>query len=406
MKSVEEYVRHVLGAVTPLGAIELRLLDAHGCLLAETVTSTGQLPAFDLAAVDGYAVRTADLDAATAAVPVSLPVVGDVSPGRPPTLRIQPGLSARIAAGAPVPNGADAVVPAHWTDGGIAQVRVSRPVQPGQGIRRAGTDVAPGETVLSPGAALGSAQVALLAALGRRTAVVHPQPRVVVVSTGTELVEPGEPVSIGRVPDASGPALTAAVREAGGTAFRVPPLPDDPRRLADALEDNLIQADLVVTTGGLRPGGQGSLRTVLGRLGTIAVEEVAMSPATVLGFGTIGPDATPLFALPGSPAAAIVAFEVFVRPALRRMVGATSLGRPQVTAVLTVPLFELPLGVRHFVPVRVSAERGGWQAEPTRPSAPEALSGMASANGLAVLGEEVVDAPAGTPVPVWLLDRG
>ena len=399
MKPVDAHLQQVLGAVGPLAELELRLLEAHGCVLAEDVVADRPVPAVDSAVVDGYAVRSSDVTGTT-----TLHVAGDVPRGRTPTFVVQPGLCARVVAGAVLPNGADAVVPTPWTDGGLAQVAVSRAATPGAFVRRAGEDVAAGATVLARDSLIGAAQVGLLVAVGRRNVLVRPKPRVVVVSVGSELVEAGRPVGAGEQADAAGYAVCAAVREAGAIPFQAGIVADDPKLLTDVLEDHLIQADVVVVTGGLRAGPYDVVRDVLTRLGAVTFDEIAMDPGAAQGFGTIGPDHTPVFAIPGDPVGALVTFEVFVRPALRRMLGAETLGRPHVSAVST-RAFASPRGSRQFVRVRVERSADRWVATPTGGPHSDLLTGLASANGLALVPEDTTEVAEGTPLLTWLLER-
>jgi molybdopterin molybdotransferase len=306
--------------------------------------------------------------------------------------------------GAMLPAGADAVVPVEHTDGGVARVAVHAAPEPGQHVRRAGEDVRAGDTVLTDGTHLGAVQIGLAAAAGRARLVVRPRPRVVVVSTGSELVEAGEPLGPGRIVDANSPALTAAALEAGAIAYRVGIVPDDPRTLADTLEDQLVRADVLVTSGGVSVGAYDVVKEVLGRLGTMQFDAVAMSPGKPQGFGTIGPDSTPVFALPGNPVSALVSFEAFVRPALRKMLGATPLERPRVRAVATQALSSPP-GKRSFLRVALEVRDGAYVVTPVSGVGSHLLAGMARANALAVVPEEVDAVPKGGAVEVLVLER-
>jgi molybdopterin molybdotransferase len=400
MKTVAEQLASVLSVVQTLHPLELGLMDAHGCVLAEDVVAPAPLPGFDNSAMDGYAVRVADL----ATVPVTLPVVGDVAAGPASPLRVQPGLCVRIMTGAMMPAGADAVVPVEWTDGGVAHVRIDRRPDPGNYIRRAGEDVAAGEVVLTSGTHLGASQIGLAAAVGRSRLVVRPRPRVVVVSTGSELVEPGEPIGPGQIQDSNSPALTAAALEAGAIAYRVGIVPDDPRRLADTLEDQLVRADLLVTSGGVSVGAYDVVKDVLSRLGTVSFDKVAMQPGMPQGFGTIGPDKTPVFGLPGNPVSALVSFEMFVRPAIRTMLGAFPIERPRVQAVADVAL-DSPLGKRSLLRVSLEVRDNAYRVRPVSGAGSHLLAGMARANALAVVPEDVQRIEAGSPVEVLVLER-
>ena len=401
MISVDEHLARVLSVVQPLSPLDLGLLDAQGCFLDEDVHAPAPLPGFDNSAMDGYAVRTADL---SGELPVVLPVVGDVAAGPASPLRVQPGLCVRIMTGAALPEGADAVVPLELTDGGVKHVRIDQTVEPGAYIRRAGEDVAAGDLVLTRGTALGSANIGLAAAIGRNRVLVRPRPRVVVVSTGSELVEPGAPMGSGQIADANSFALTAAAIEAGALAYRVGIVPDEARTLLSTLEDQLVRADVLITSGGVSVGAYDVVKEVLSRIGTVQFDKVAMQPGMPQGFGTIGPDDTPIFALPGNPVSALVSFEVFVRPALRRMIGAEPLQRPRVSAV-TTESFSSPEGKRSFVRVHLSVRKGAHVVTPVSGPGSHLLAGMARANALVVVPEQVVQVAAGEPVTVLLLER-
>lgn len=401
MISVDEHLARVLSVVQPLSPLDLGLLDAQGCFLDEDVHAPAPLPGFDNSAMDGYAVRTADL---SGELPVVLPVVGDVAAGPASPLRVQPGLCVRIMTGAALPEGADAVVPLELTDGGVKHVRIDQTVEPGAYIRRAGEDVAAGDLVLTRGTALGSANIGLAAAIGRNRVLVRPRPRVVVVSTGSELVEPGAPMGPGQIADANSFALTAAAIEAGALAYRVGIVPDEARTLLSTLEDQLVRADVLITSGGVSVGAYDVVKEVLSRIGTVQFDKVAMQPGMPQGFGTIGPDDTPIFALPGNPVSALVSFEVFVRPALRRMIGAEPLQRPRVSAV-TTESFSSPEGKRSFVRVHLSVRKGAHVVTPVSGPGSHLLAGMARANALVIVPEQVVQVAAGEPVTALLLER-
>jgi molybdopterin molybdotransferase len=404
LKPVDAHLSDVLSAVEVLSALDLTLLDAHGCVLAEDITSTHPLPPFDNSAMDGYAVRASDVATASETSPVTLPVVGDVAAGSVTPYTVQPGLCVRIMTGAPLPPGADAVVPLEWTDGGIAQVTIRGAAEVGRHIRRAGEDLTPGTLVLSAGSHLGAAQVGLLAAVGRERVSVRPRPRVVVLSTGSELVDPGQPLTTGKIPDSNSTLLTAAAGEAGGIAFRVGIVPDDPRVLIDTLEDQLIRADLVVTSGGVSVGAYDVVKEALGRIGEVAFERVAMQPGMPQAFGRIGPDKTPFFGLPGNPVSAYVSFEVFVRPAIRRMLGVEPLTRPTVRARLTSSVTSPP-GKRTYARAWVTVEKGEYVVRPVGGSGSHLIASLAGANAFVVVPETTTELEAGAVVTTMLLER-
>ena len=404
MITVAEHLARILEVVQPLEPLQLNLQDAHGCVLTEDVIAPEPLPSFNNSSMDGYAVRAADVAGAGPGSPVVLPVTGDVAAGPASPLRVQPGVCVRIMTGAMMPAGADAVVPLEWTDGGVAQVTITRAPDVGAYVRRVGEDVAAGEVVLESGSHLGAVQVGLAAAVGRARVLVRPQPRVVVVSTGSELSDPGVPLTPGKIYDSNSIALTAAAQEAGAIAYRVGIVPDDPRRLAATLEDQLVRADVLVTSGGVSVGAYDVVKEVLSRLGTVQFDKVAMQPGMPQGFGTIGPDSTPVFGLPGNPVSALVSFEAFVRPALRTMLGATPVERPRVRAITTEALTSPP-GKRSFLRVHLEVRKGAYVVTPVSGPGSHLLAGMSRANALALVPEGVEKVAVGEPVEVLVLER-
>ncbi|MCU1586779.1 MAG: molybdopterin molybdochelatase [Frankiales bacterium] len=400
MRSVDEHLAEVLGVITPLMPLEVGLLDAHGCVLAEDLLAPEALPGFDNSAMDGYAVRTADL----ASLPASLPVEGDIAAGPASSLQVHEGACVRIMTGAMVPRGADAVVPVEWTDGGVQRVTINQRPDVGAFIRRAGEDVQAGELVLPKGTHLGSAQIGLAAAVGRQRLRVRPRPRVVVVSTGSELVEPGTALQPGQIYDCNSMSLTTASIEAGAIAYRVGIIPDDSKRLLGALEDQLVRADVLITSGGVSVGAYDVVKEVLSRLGTVGFHKVAMQPGMPQGFGTIGPDSTPVFGLPGNPVSAMVSFEAFVRPALRRMLGSEKLTRPLVSA-RTMTELRSPAGKRSFLRVWLEVRDGAYVVSPVSGAGSHLMAGLSRANALAVVPEGVEVVPPGSPVQVMMLER-
>ncbi|MDM7855532.1 molybdopterin molybdotransferase MoeA [Cellulomonas alba] len=388
MRSVQDHLAAVLAAVGPVAPLDVVLHDASGCILAADLVAPRDVPALTVAARDGYAVAAHDtVDALR-----SIPVAHDVRPGAGGPLRLVPGQAVRVASGAPLPLGADAVVPLEETDRGAAHVALQRPAVAGQFVRPAASDVRAGEVVVEAGTRLGARQLALAAALGRSRLRVHPHPRVVLLSVGDELVEPGTNAEQGAVFEANGHALEAAVRDADATPVRVAVLPDDRGGLREALEDQLVRADLIVTTGGLSELAHDTVKDVLAPLGSVRLDQVAMTPGQRHGFGVVGAElgdrAVPIFALQGHPVAAQVSFEVFVRPALRAMAGHTELYRPSVAAETTQG-WTSPAALRQFVPAMVlGSPEEGYRATPLGdPNAPT-VNALAHANALAVVGEQ------------------
>jgi molybdopterin molybdotransferase len=404
VRRVSDHLSAVLGAVDALAPIDVGLLDAHGTVAAEDVIAPWALPQYDHATVPGYAVRATDLADASPDSPTTLPVVSDISSADHSPHAIGPGHAAGVASGAPLPRGADAVVPLAETDGGVSQVTVPHPVSVGTGVRRKAEDVDAGDIALRVGTYLGAAQIGLLAAVGKDRVTVRPRPRVVVLAVGSRLVEPGRSVTFGQVTDSTGHLLTAAAREAGASAYRVAAVPDDSRTVRATLEDQLIRADLVITSGGLADP-DGVVRQVVPGLGAVDLVEVAMDPGGVQGFGTIGDEKVPVFCLPGRPVDAFVAFEVFVRPVIRKMVGVSRLHRPTVRATLTRDI-ESTRGPRQFARARVSASgEETFQVEPLGALEAPHLTDLARANALVVVPESTDHLVEGAEVDCLLLER-
>lgn len=410
MKRVADHLSEVLSTVRPLNEINVQLLDAHECVLAEDVVAPWPLPQFDNSSMDGYAVQSADVAGATREEPVELPVVGDIAAGDTSPAAVGPGLSARIMTGARIPSGADTVVRVEDTDGGMARVKISASAHAGQFIRRQGSDIRADEVVLSTGTRIGATQIGLLAAVGRDRVQVRPKPRVVVISTGSELVEPGQPLGAGQITDANSFMLAAAARDAGAVAYRVPPVPDDKELLLGLISEQLVRADLVITSGGVSAGAYDVVKDVLSGRGTMSFEQVAMQPGKPQGFGTIAVDgdvsvSVPIFTLPGNPVSAFVSFEVFVRPAIKKMLGAARLHRPTVKAMLTDRL-RSPEGRRQFARGRLTSGAGGThRVTPLGGQQSHMLGDLSEANALVVVPETVTDVPAGQMVDTLVLDN-
>jgi molybdopterin molybdotransferase len=407
LRTVDEHLAIVLDGIGSLDPIELNLMDAQGLILAENVITDVPLPGFDNSAVDGYAVRAVDTKGAEEDKPITLPVVGDVAAGNRALSGMGAGVSMRIMTGAPIPSGADAVIPLEWTDRGLAQVAIRQSARSGTSIRRAGEDLPAGAPALAAGAALGPQQIALLAAIGRDRVAVRPRPRVLVVSTGSELVDVGHPVGFGEVPDANSYLLAAAARDAGADAYRVGIVPDDHTKLLDVLESQLLRADVLVTTGGVSMGAFDIVKQALSELGTVSFTRVAMQPGKPQGFGHLG-DHVPIFCLPGNPVSALVSFEVFVRPAIRKLLGKRSIQRATVQAA-ALERIESPAGVRQYRRGVLHREAsGGYSVTLVGGPGSHLIAAMASANCLVVIDEEVTEVVSGsrvTVIPLLLSQR-
>ena len=407
MRSVDEHLANVLGAIGSMAPIEITLLDAQGLQLAENVVTDVPLPGFDNSAMDGYAVRAVDTRDASRDDPVDLPVVGDVVAGTKTRSGMGPGLSMRIMTGAPIPAGADAVIPLEQTDGGVARVKITTPARSGDCVRRMGEDLAAGAPALAAGVAIGPQQVALLAAIGRDRVMVRPRPRVVVLSTGNELVEVGQQPGFGEVADSNSYLIAAAARDAGADAYRVGIVPDDHSKLLDVLEGQLLRADILITTGGVSLGAFDVVKQALSEIGTVEFAQVAIQPGRPQGFGHLG-DNIPIFCLPGNPVSALVSFEVFVRPAIRKLLGKRQTQRSTVQAV-AIERVESPDGIRQYRCGVLHREANGtYSVSFTGGNGSHLIAAMASANCLVVIDEDVTEVVAGsrvTVIPLLLSQR-
>ena len=417
MKAVAEHLADCLAVVDQLPPLDVSLIEALDCVLTVDAYSRVSLPPWDNSSMDGYAVVVADLVGASEGSPVELPVVGDVPAGAEQTHPLVAGSAVRIMTGAPVPAGTEAVVPVEWTDAGVARVRVHRQPSVAQNIRRAGEDVIAGDLLVRSGTRLTPRHLGLLAATGHSRVRVHPRPRVVVMSTGSEIVAPGRQLVGSQIFDSNSYALAAAVADAGGIPIRVGAVDDDAGTLLATLEDQLARADVVVTTGGVSAGAFDVVKEVLSRLGTVSFDKVAMQPGMPQGVGTVsrrqlddgavgdGPPGVPIFTLPGNPVSAYVSFEVFVRPALRKMLGEAELHRPAVRARAATG-WASPAGKRQFVRVHLVATDRGPVVTPVGGQKSHLVADLSQANALAVVAEDVTRVGAGDELTCLLLERG
>ena len=407
---VEEHLAEILATITPLTPTELGLNDIDGLVLAEDVSAVSALPSFDNSGMDGYAVRVEDVAAATEEKPVTLPVTAEVAAGDTGAYALQPGTAIKIMTGAMLPHGAEAVVPVEWTDGGSARVSIRAGAAYGNAVRLAGEDAKAGEVLVTAGTRLRPMHVAVIAAAGRGSVLVRPRPRVVVLSTGNELAEPGTPLVPGRIWDSNSFMLAAAAREAGCLAYRQAILPDHPDEVLPAIEDQLGRADLMVTTGGVSMGGEHDVvKAALQQLGTITFRKVAMQPGMPQGFGTIAlpaavtpaaGDRVPIFTLPGNPVSAYVSFQVFARPAIAALQGYDGLGLEKVQAELTGPL-RSPAGRRSFL--RGVLDRAAGKVTPLTGQGSHQIATLGKANALVVVPEWVVQMSEGDTAEVLVL---
>jgi molybdopterin molybdotransferase len=405
LSTVEAYQAAILSAITPLAPTSLELAAAEGCVLAEDVTAAVALPSFDNSSMDGYAVHAADVAGAADDSPATLRVTGEIAAGDIGAHRLAPGTAMRIMTGARLPAGADAVIPVEWTDDDDARVAIYRPAERGNAVRYAGGDAAQGETLLTAGTRMRPMQIAVAASAGRQAVTVRPKPRVVVLSTGDELTEPGTPLVPGRIWDSNSYMIAAAAREAGAVAARRSGVPDDPEGVLPALEEQLAHADLLITTGGVSMGGEHDVvKAALRKLGTVTFRKVAMQPGMPQGFGMLGKGGeggkglVPIFTLPGNPVSAYVSFQMFVRPALAALQGASDLSLPLVRATLTGPV-RSPSGRRSYL-------RGvldGTKVTPLSGQGSHQIAYLGRANALIIVPEWETKLPADDTVDVLIL---
>ena len=398
--SVDDYREGILAGLEPLDPITLPLADSHGCVLAEDVVAQWPLPSFDNSSMDGYAVIASDVSSAAEASPVTLTVIDDVPAGSRADVALRPGCAVRIMTGAPIPSGTDCIVPVEVTDAGTDSVEIRERVDPGSYIRRAGEDVIIGDVVVRAGTLLSSRQLAVIAAVGKGHVVVYPRPRVAVLSTGSELVEPGMPLSKGMISDSNSFLLVSAANEAGAQAYRVPPVPDDAEAFSAAISDQLHRADLILTSGGVSMGAYDTVKEVFSSYGTVEFTKVAMHPGMPQGHGVVGEsddERIPVITLPGNPVSSYISFQNFVRPAINKLRGLGSTDRPRLAVEVTKPL-DSPQSKRQFARGRFLNDGrvepvGGGQGS-------HVIGGLAQADCLIVIPEGVAHVNAGDTVDV------
>ena len=405
MRSVDEQLARVLSAAVRPAPVRVAISEAQGLLCAEEVVAERALPGFDQAAVDGYAVRSVDVQAAADAA-VLLPVVGEIPAGSRQPRRLQPGQAVRVVTGAPLPTLADAVVPLDHTDQHPAKVTVHRPVPSAAYVRRTGEDVQTGDVAVRRGAPIGSAQVGLLAAVGRNKVLVHPRPRVSLISVGDELVDVDRTPGQGQVYDVNSYALAAAARDAGAEVTRVGIVSTDPRRLREVVEGRLLLSEVVVIAGGVGGSAGAEVRAALAELGDLDVTRVAMHPGSVQGFGRLGPDQVPTFVVPGNPVSALVVFEVLVRPLIRSALGKTNPHRRTISASLLSPVTSAK-GRRGFLRGQLlrDPKNGSYLVQPLGTSGSHLLASLAEANCLLLVDDDVTEVAVGEDVQVSFLSQ-
>ncbi len=369
----EEAWERIMAEVAPLPPRRFTLEEVTGRVLAEDIRAETDYPPFAASTVDGWAVVAGDDS------PRRRILGGDGWAGEVPVVTVVPGTAARVMTGAPIPPGADAVV---MVEDSVVEedfVRFARTVRPGENVRPAGSDLAAGQLVLAAGTVLGSAEVGLLATVGQWEVWAYPSPRVAILSTGDEVVEPWEPPGPAQIRDSNRYALMAAVRGAGGEPISLGIVPDQPEVVREKIEAALAQADVLITSGGVSEGERDPIGRLLAELGTVHFNRVRQKPGKPLTFATVR--SRPCFALPGNPVSALVSFELYVRPALRRMAGHTRLRRPEMPVLLRHPVRPDPERTE-FVRAVVEREGDRWWARTTGAQASSRLLSMLGANAL------------------------
>ena len=401
--SLEEARSYVLDQVDRLPSLQVSLAEAGGLVLAEPVVAQELVPPFANTAMDGFAVIAAD----TADAPVTLDVVGTVAAGAPAESPLGPGQAMRIMTGAPMPEGADAVVMVERTsyDPDNAVVEVEITVGEGSHVRAAGEDVRSGDELFSAGTVLAAGQLGVLASVGVGTLRVHPRPVVGVVSTGDELVDDGRPLRPGEIRDSNRRTLLTMLDESGMETIDLGIARDNEADIAEAFTDGVACCDAILSSGGVSMGAFDYVKVVLDRLGDMRWMQIAIKPAKPFAFGLIG--TTPVFGLPGNPVSSMVSYELFARPALRKMAGHTVLDRPVRRAISEEPLGRHDDGKTHFMRVTGGPDdTGRWHIRKLSGQGSHQLTAMARASALAIVpeaveiaaGDEVAIIPLGTVV--------
>jgi molybdopterin molybdotransferase len=399
MRQVDQVRRDILDRIRPFASIDLPLQEAWGCVLAQDMVAEGDIPAFASSAMDGFAVRASDIASALVEEPVRLRIVGTAPVGEQPNATVGGGEAVRIATGAPVPAGADCVVPIEHCVVKGDEVLVLRPFPEGRNFRPVGQDVAAGQVLVPEGRRLSAPELGMLASSGHSSVVVYPRARVVIISTGDELVDPGRPAPFGKVRDANSYTLYGALRDVGAIPYVAGITRDEPEALKEEVLGLVARADCFISSGGVSVGERDVVKKAFFRRGEIDFYRVAMQPGMPQGFGMI--DETPYFGLPGNPVSVFVSFEVFIRPALLKLMGRRDIFRPEIWAVLDGDITG-PREKVMFARVKVWREGGQWRAASTGAPGSNLLGTVTRANGLAVIPVGTETAEAGSRVRVML----
>jgi molybdopterin molybdotransferase len=401
MISLEAALSQILAAIHPLGLEKVNFLDTLGRVIGEDIVASRPIPPKDNAAMDGYALRSEDIRGASPETPVVLDVIEDIPAGRIPQKRVGKGQSARIMTGAPVPEGANAVMRMEDTEKIGRKVRIFVESPAGQDIRLAGEDVRQGETVISRSDIIRPAEIGMLAALGRSFISVYQKPLVAVLATGDELVDVDENPTPWQIISSNSYALTAQILDCGAIPLQIG-IAKDTREDLTAKLKSALRADLIISSGGVSVGDYDLVKDIMKEVGNrMQFWQVAMRPGKPLAFGAM--NGVPLFGLPGNPVSSMVSFEQFVRPSILKMMGHRNLFRKTIRALLKESI-DKKKGTRHFIRARIIFEDGRYQVVSTGEQGSGILKSMVQANGLIVLPEDTASVEAGDMVAVQLID--
>ena len=414
MVSVEEALQKILSRIEVLEPETKPILDCSGQVLAEDIRSTIDIPPLDNSAMDGYAVKAEDIRGASEASPKILSVTGKVAAGSMPKGEVKRGSAIRIMTGAPLPQGADAVVPFEDTDEvarkashrDLSQIGILREVPEGMNVRRKGEDIAKGSLVLKKGTVLRPSEIGVIASLGRPTVAVIRRPVVSILATGDELTDIDQPLPAGKIYNSNTYTIAAEVRQYGGIAKILGIGRDSVRSLEQKIDEGL-DSDMLITSGGVSKGDYDVVKDVLAKCGEITLQTVCMKPGKPSAFGMIGKGSRkiPHLGLPGNPVSSMVTFEQFARPAILKMMGKSNLAKPSIRAIMEDDIVNTDMR-RLFARVTVAKRNGKYYARVTGPQGSGILTSMVKANGLAVIPENTKRVKSGDIVEVQMLDWG
>lgn len=414
MVSVEQALEEILSCVEVLEPERKPILDCLGQVLAEDVYSTIDIPPADNSAMDGYAVKAEDTYGASESEPRILPVVGEVAAGSMPWGEVKPGTAIRIMTGAPLPDGADAVVPFEDTDevarkashGDLSQIGILHDTNKRANVRHKGEDIAQGSLVLKKGSVLRPPEIGVLASLGHPAALVIRRPVVSVLATGDELTDIDQPLPRGKIYNSNTYTIAAEVIRYGGIAKILGIGRDSVRSLEQKIDEGL-DSDMLITSGGVSKGDYDVVKDVLAKCGEITLQTVCMKPGKPSAFGMIGKGSRkiPHLGLPGNPVSSMVTFEQFARPAILKMMGKSNLAKPSIRAIMEDDIVNTDMR-RLFARVTVAKRNGKYYARVTGPQGSGILTSMVKANGLAVIPENTKRVKKGDIVEVQMLDWG